>query len=584
MAVLICLHGAFVTRANSDLTAGRFALFMDERITFDGVQKILHPGGLTNLVQAVVDGGDHRYGRSLWNTIAALSFVPERLAGESAQIVAARMSQLAILVTAFVLLSTTFVRRWALRFLLVASLLAMPYTDYYMSMPKPEPLQMLALAGFLYLFRKHSLALGRSYWLLLGFAFGTKISVLPVLALCLLMATLRERPLARPDEYVAKLAAAVGYCLIGLAVAVPILIPNVAAAVTGFALAAKWWNQESSVRKWPSSIAIGGALLAATFAVEVLCVRSGIRTPIAAWAHSTFLNTAHGADSSAVGFTAWVGYFFVEWLDAPTVLIAALAAVVLVLAGCEFWGTVRARMNGVPVAAGSLFLLIGGLALNCSIFLNAHRLWGMYLFPGTTLLLVGVLSLFDEALPEGRSNWHGRTNGKIPFEGTLARVGLLVVTAVTFAWWLPHSLVRYESLAHRTASANYADEHSSFVKVLRFLDTHSKDRDRRLEVSIDPDLFLPQNTERYRITEFWGPFAQWDRTPDVIVFGPGHTERAKAPPSGSPNQGDYLLERDGYSRYVIGKNQKCLLASCYVREEMLPNGGEILVLVRPGRS
>lgn len=51
--------------ANFDLTAGRFSLFMDERITFDGVKKILHPDGFRSFIGSVV-GGDQRYGRSLW--------------------------------------------------------------------------------------------------------------------------------------------------------------------------------------------------------------------------------------------------------------------------------------------------------------------------------------------------------------------------------------------------------------------------------------------------------------------------------------------------------------------------------------
>jgi len=37
---------AVVWKANADLTEGRFALFMDEGIIFDGVRDILHPDQL----------------------------------------------------------------------------------------------------------------------------------------------------------------------------------------------------------------------------------------------------------------------------------------------------------------------------------------------------------------------------------------------------------------------------------------------------------------------------------------------------------------------------------------------------------
>jgi len=49
---------------------------MDERITFDGVRNILHPDSLRHFIWSVFDGGDHRYGRSLWNSMAIFSFVP----------------------------------------------------------------------------------------------------------------------------------------------------------------------------------------------------------------------------------------------------------------------------------------------------------------------------------------------------------------------------------------------------------------------------------------------------------------------------------------------------------------------------
>ena len=78
-------------RANSDLAAGRFALFMDEGMVFDGVSKILHPASLRDFAFAIVNGGDQRYGRSLWNLTALVAYLPERIWGDTGLIIAERM-------------------------------------------------------------------------------------------------------------------------------------------------------------------------------------------------------------------------------------------------------------------------------------------------------------------------------------------------------------------------------------------------------------------------------------------------------------------------------------------------------------
>ena len=227
---LIALYLALAAAANADVTVGRFALFMDERITFDGVKNILHPKGCHHFIWSITDGGDHRYGRSLWNFMALFSFLPERFFGDAGQIFAGRMTGVLILLSAFVLLAVTFVKRWFLRFLLLASLLAMPYTDYYMSMPKPEPLQMLLLAAFLYFFKRNNMSFRGGYWIFLGLAFGTKISTLPMVGVFAIGASLNYLPrLDRLDmnESVRDVLCSLGYFLLGLGLAVPILLPNI---------------------------------------------------------------------------------------------------------------------------------------------------------------------------------------------------------------------------------------------------------------------------------------------------------------------------------------------------------------------
>lgn len=134
--------------ANTDLAAGRFALFMDERITFDGVKKILHPNDISQFIYSVGNGGDHRYGRSLWNSIAIFSAIPERLFGDSGQIIASRMLQVILIIASYLVFGFGILRSWFLRLVLLVAMLTIPFSDYYMTIPKPEPLQLFFLAIF----------------------------------------------------------------------------------------------------------------------------------------------------------------------------------------------------------------------------------------------------------------------------------------------------------------------------------------------------------------------------------------------------------------------------------------------------
>lgn len=99
--LLFAFHLVLVVRANTDLTAGRFAIFMDEGVVFDGVKPILHPAGLRDLAYEILNGGDQRYGRSLWNLTALAAFIPDRIWGETGLIVAERMTQALLLFLPF---------------------------------------------------------------------------------------------------------------------------------------------------------------------------------------------------------------------------------------------------------------------------------------------------------------------------------------------------------------------------------------------------------------------------------------------------------------------------------------------------
>ncbi len=55
--IIVCVFFLAALRANADLTDGRYALFMDERLTFDGVRRILHAEDFDAFLWAVHAAG-----------------------------------------------------------------------------------------------------------------------------------------------------------------------------------------------------------------------------------------------------------------------------------------------------------------------------------------------------------------------------------------------------------------------------------------------------------------------------------------------------------------------------------------------
>lgn len=107
--------------ANTKFSDSKHYLHMDERVTFDGVQKILHPlvGGveyslLGKVKKLIVEvyGSDHRYGRVHWYLSAAVSYIPEKIWGDKGVILTCRMYQLLLISLSYILLCITFIKEY----------------------------------------------------------------------------------------------------------------------------------------------------------------------------------------------------------------------------------------------------------------------------------------------------------------------------------------------------------------------------------------------------------------------------------------------------------------------------------------
>lgn len=592
----LVVAGILSIRANLDLINGRYVLFMDERLTFDGVKRILHPESLLMLIDQIIDGRDHRYGRILWNLSSLFSFIPELIWGDAGQIFATRMTQAIAQLAAFTILVFTFLRSWILRGLGLWTLIALPFTAYYAIMPKPEPLQILFLSVFLLLSFKHSLRFGY-YWIFLGLAFGAKISVFTLIPFLILVGLIQQLnqpewidfPVQKDNQLGLKRSFQCGLLVLG--------IYQILYGINS------WHNSEAfaSGNYFSSTllvpVAFGICLILAPLLTHIMeqhqlfqapltwlrtlgifLLGWGIAVPIIVfklpssitiWLGRTFLATGHGADNTTINALSWIQYAFSSWSSIPPIFLALLALVsinillittVFAIRGRSLrlnplqikWNTFAATYPGLLLFVFSAFLAVPILVL-------VKRLWGLYLHAGSVLLVVAVLSCCERLI---RDYLTKRSNRIILLSIFLYLI--LQVTSTTF-YLVPAMATEMKAYAQQTSSPEYLQKHTEYDYLISLFNRIAQSFRRQLVISYDPRLFIPDSNNEWRIVEFWGPFNAWNLKPDLIVMYESRSPLANPPPVGSVSYQPWLVAYESYRKHVSNENQACEASPCYSR-------------------
>ena len=387
--------------SNSSNLNPRF-LFIDEQITFYPIIKLLNPSGLDEFLWLASDGSDYRYGRILWNSIALIALIPAKLFGEAGQIIASREAGVIFLLVSYLLLTHTFIQKPAIRFLTLFTLISLPYNSYYMSMPKPEPIMLLCAALFLFFYKRNNLTLGKPYWILLGMAFGAKISFLPPLLILFGTSVLAQLNNKQFQSLITSSLLSILYIVFGFVIANPFFTP--ALLFLAYALLAILLIARLTGLSYATLIGIAcvmglGIALIPHLREEVftpLLEFTGSKHAFGEWIRGTFLRINDGDSASQQTVFTWLAYFFNMLAPGFTFVGAIYVLGIGILLGSQILNLKTKWCATDRTQLLTIVLSIIGAALLLSPMISVkNRLWGMYLFPGLIFVSLAFFTFID---------------------------------------------------------------------------------------------------------------------------------------------------------------------------------------------
>lgn len=523
--------GTFLTLffyLNSQNVIGPQSLFMDEKLIYDGVINILSPANFKAFSLAVIDGGDQRYGRLLWNLIALFSFIPYKIWGVTAVIFIERMVGATALAIAFFILARLYAKTTTCQVILLIGLFTLPFTVYYATTPKPEPIMLLFLSLFLrHFFRTKDLY--GSHWIFLGMVIGLKISGFFILiAICFFCFLDSIRKGIVPSK--TKLLTTLASFMIGISISIPSLFIMGILGLGFLLLSISDLSKLSRV----SSLILLFSVLILTVGISLSSARNYL-----SW---TFGGTSHGSDSDSVDVFSWGVYIFKTYINSSSINLF-LYLILLI------WGLQRLFVKRKFEVSEPIFIALFLFILTIlPIILFVHRLWGFYLWIGFVFLVCVFARIIELS----------------SFNAMRLTLGLLIwLLSMTYQGNNPVSSFRLEAsnVSKVENSPEFKIQQIRYDKIVEILRSASAENDSDFRVAYDPLLWVPASTSEFSINLFWGPFTNWQENYDLIVLSSIHTSEEIGPANRETPQ--RLLEIRGLKENLIGFNEDCKREFCY---------------------
>jgi hypothetical protein len=487
MTVLSFMFVAF--KANLDLSSEYNILFMDELISYREIFDILNAESFSNLFDQITDGGDHRYGRIIYNLGALVSYLPSKIWGEQGQIISYRFLLVVLIAISAISLSSLFIKNNWLRALSILAILSLPTTSYYAHMPKPEPFILLFLTCFLYFYIKQKFHLGW-YFVFLGLAFASKISVLFLIPYFFILSYLNRKPLTNPIKDRQVIRAGIFFFL-GYMIGEPILL----------------------------QIPFAGPI-----------------QPVKSYLSWTFLSTGHGTDDTSINFWSWLEFLFFDYFNVHFVVIVLFFVLVLIGA---FLLNIFSFGKLVEQDSKNIRLTLGiSLLLTLPIMLKANRLWDFYLHLGGVFMILTSIALIQQLFHKNRKQ---------------IAIAIIAIIVIGIGFETSENLKEYNHLANRTNTVEHKqkyEEHQFLKACLKTI--YSKSEAKKGKVLMDPNLYIIEDNENLATEQFWGPIspANWNQGYDIIITYKSRGSGLILPESQTSKQYDKIQE----SIYAIKKN------------------------------
>jgi hypothetical protein len=433
-------------------------LYVDENITFSGVKNILHPESFSEFIWAITDGDDHRYGRILWNSIALVAYIPSIFFGDIGQLFSGRMLQVILLISSFVIFAYTFIESKLLRIALIFTLSVLPFTTYFMTMPKPEPIMIFCMALFFYFYKKNSLEGARPYWIFLGLAFGAKISMLPAVPI-LLLASLHKKPLiSETVKTLRNLFITIAYIFIGFCLAIPMFIK--ASGIVLIQLGILYLLIRLAIKNkklaWALAIVFAICILAIPEIRNLLPKNLGIRYALEQWIHATFMKLNYGGLGPNYTWHDWGKFFITYWMMMPTSIAIGISCLIGSLVTLIFTSLAISwrQLNSNLLILGAL-LIIGNLMFISPFLSIKNRMWGMYLYPGCILIITSIFYTTELVRQERLGLiFSGHLLATLKY---LVLITLISLLAIATSFWAPHSIQDIKFLDTRSTIKDYRE-------------------------------------------------------------------------------------------------------------------------------
>ena len=307
----------------------------DEYIAVREVYSILNPASFKHFALAVSAGDVMFYGRAMFYTDALVAWLPYKIWGLEGMVYAIRMAHVLYLVLGVIVLGRTFLSKAFSRLLFYPVVLTWYYTAYFVMIPKPEPLQLLVLAIFLFYAQRANWQYGKHFtWL--GIAYGLKFNVLMILPVFF----------AAPfftGNFKIREAVLSGICLFtGILIAIPSLILS---------------------------------------PLRPIFLKTYIK--------STFGNTTH-YDDTIVSFPDWLIKGLFQWYGGHSISGAFIFLTFIVLV---IWFAYRLLFKKEIGAA--VVVLAMAFCFLMPVMLLTKRLWSHYLWTGSVFMVLGMI-IFSE--------------------------------------------------------------------------------------------------------------------------------------------------------------------------------------------